>query len=79
MFYTMHIHLSLFVLTSVKSLNRNDQRQQDEYPEIFHFVCFQSELSYREITLLDCWVSLHVVCLPSKLVYNAMPGLTTWN
>ena len=37
-----HVDIFVFVLTSVKSMNRNDQHQQDEYPDSFHFVCFQS-------------------------------------
>ena len=35
------------VLTSIKSLNTDDQHQQKKYMEAFHFACFQSEPS--------CW------------------------
>ncbi len=41
-FIILWFHVDIFVLTSVKSMNRNDQHQQDEYPDSFHFVCFQS-------------------------------------
>ena len=65
----------MHILTSVKSLSRNDQyQQQEKYPETFHLFCFQSALSCFEnlrsqITVCDYWwVSLYdvLLCIPQN-------------
>ena len=84
--WPIFIYYMMHILTSVKSLSRNYQHQdqQQKYPEMFHLICFQSALGCFEITVWDyCWVSLcDVLCVlvySPKLVYNECNALLPGN